>query len=78
MREPTEFLEALGQRIREAREKKHWSLKYLASKTDLSTAGIWAVEKVNSSPHAGTILRLCLVLGISPNKLILGKERFEP
>ncbi len=77
MREPTEYLESLGQRIRDKREAMRFSLEELASKTDMSKAGLWAIERGCSCPGADTILRLCLVLGISPNKLILGKETFQ-
>jgi transcriptional regulator with XRE-family HTH domain len=77
VREPTEFLEQLGQRIREAREGKRWSLAYLGERVDMSKSGLFAIEHGYSSPEAGTILRLCLTLGISPNKLLLGKDKFE-
>jgi transcriptional regulator with XRE-family HTH domain len=77
MREPTEFMEQLGQRLRDRRLALRFSLRDVADRTDLSVAGLHGIETAKSMPGADTILRLCFMLGISPNKVLLGKEKFE-
>jgi transcriptional regulator with XRE-family HTH domain len=76
MREPTEYLENLGQRIRDKREAMRLSLEELSARLDMTKSGLWAIERGCSCPGADTLLRLCFTLGISPNKLLTGKETF--
>jgi len=77
MTEPTLFTEQLGQRIKDRREELNLSLDGLARKTDLSKTGLWQIEKGVSVARVNTLLRLCHVLKISPNKLMLGTEEFS-
>ncbi len=70
MREPTEFLEAFGRRVRERRLSKCLSLDRLAAAMDMSKAGLWQIEHGVSEAGIGTLLRLCGALGVDANFLM--------
>lgn len=62
---------ALGDRIRELRKKKGYTLEKLAELTDSSKSYIWELEnKQPPRPSAEKIGRIARVLGVTPEYLI--------
>lgn len=56
---------AIGNRIREERDKRGWSLNELAGKTGMLNQTISAIEVgVSQSPHLKTIMPMLRALGI--------------
>lgn len=76
MRErPSEqFLQAIGDRIRERRQCFGMSLDALADATDMSKAGLWEIERGNHDPRASTLVRLARALGCEVGELLPGRE----
>ncbi len=68
--EPKPLCERIGQRVRERRTGLRLSLDRLAEMTELSKTGLWELEKGRTEPRAGTLLRLCRVLGCSADWLL--------
>lgn len=66
-----DFLVAFGGRLRSIRESACLSLDALASRTGLSKAGLWALEKGQSEPMARTIVSLSFALNVSTDYLLL-------
>jgi transcriptional regulator with XRE-family HTH domain len=58
-------MESVGQRIRDLRAKKGWTLKQLASKCELSTSFLSQVERGLSSVSITSLHIICQALGMS-------------
>ena len=65
-----EDLRALGQRLRQLREQRQWSLKRLATESDVSVAAIRKIELGQSNPSLLTVLSLIEALGEPIDRLI--------
>lgn len=63
-------LRALGQRLRQLREQRQWSLKRLAQESSVSVAAIRKIELGQSNPSLLTILSLVEALGESIDRLV--------
>lgn len=63
-------LRALGLRLRQLREQRQWSLKRLATESDVSVAAIRKIELGQSNPSLLTILSLVEALGESIDRLV--------
>lgn len=68
--DPKPICERIGNRIRQERQAKRLSLDALAERTELSKTYLWELEKGRCEPGAGTIVRLCRVLGISADVML--------
>lgn len=71
--EPKPICLRIGQAVRERRLEIGLSLNKLAERIEMSKAALWEIEMGNNEPRAGTLLRLCNVLGLSADA-ILGVE----
>jgi transcriptional regulator with XRE-family HTH domain len=60
----------IGQRVRLARERHGWSLRFLASKTGLSPSFLSDLEGGKRNPSAGNVVILCRALNITPDWLL--------
>ncbi len=63
----------LGDRIREAREKRKWKQEKLAEQTKLSKSFVSEVENNKRTPSAENVLRISNVLGVSLDYLLKGE-----
>lgn len=59
----------VGPRIRQLREKKGWSLTELAERAGISRSYLSQVERGESEPTQGKIVRLADALGALPSEL---------
>ena len=60
----------LGQRIREQRRKKGWTMDKLAEKADLSVNYVGDLERGVKTPSLDTFIRIVEVLDVSADVLI--------
>ncbi|PYP90834.1 MAG: hypothetical protein DMG65_10010 [Candidatus Angelobacter sp. Gp1-AA117] len=70
----------LGDRIREVREERGWTLEKLAEKTGLSRSFLSEVENNKATPSAESVLKISNALGVSLDYLLkgeIGKEERE-
>lgn len=67
------FLQAMGERIADARRSKRLTLKALADQTDMSQAGLHQIEHGKSEPGASTLWRLSRALGVTIDYLVKGE-----
>lgn len=63
---------ALGQKIRELRKEKEWSLDELASKAEISKSYLWELENKETAgrPSAEKINKIAAALDVTPEYLI--------
>jgi transcriptional regulator with XRE-family HTH domain len=64
---------ALGTRIKELREARHWSLREAAEKTSVSKSMLSKVERGATSPTATVLGRIAEGFGISISRLVGGE-----
>lgn len=72
--EPAPTLDGLAIRLRQARERKNFSLADLLKKTGISRTALHGYEAGKAKPGAREIKLLSETLEISPNWLIFGTE----
>ena len=66
---------ALGHRIRELREAKHWSQEEFADLCGLHRTAIGFLERAERNPRLDTLLTISRGLGITVSELLLGLEK---
>lgn len=66
---------AVGKRIAAIRKKQHMTQERLAEKTELSIVYISHIENSRSIPSLETLMKLCEVLNVTPDELLLGTRR---
>ena len=66
--------EALGQRIRQERERMGWSLRDLAVRSGFHRNELMALEAGEVDARVGTIARLAAALGCSDAWLLVGQQ----
>jgi transcriptional regulator with XRE-family HTH domain len=66
---------ALGDRIRELREAKHWSQEEFADLCGLHRTAVGFLERAERNPRLDTLLTISKGLGITVSELLLGLER---
>lgn len=67
---PKPICERIGALVKERREGLRLSLGDLANQTELSKTYLWEIEQGRCEPGAGTIVRLCNVLGVSADRML--------
>lgn len=67
----------LGDRIREARETRHWTQDKLAGATGLSKSFLSEVENDKRTPSADNVLKISNALGVSLDYLFKGETGKE-
>lgn len=67
--------EALGKRIANLRKKRRLTQEQMAEKTELSTNYISHIENSHSIPSLETLMKLCEVLNVTPDELLLGTRQ---
>lgn len=65
-----DHLRAVGQRIRQLRETRNWSLKDLAAKSGVSVAAIQKIESGTANTSLLTVFSLCEALEESMDRLV--------
>jgi len=68
----------LGERLREARQRKGWSLRALGEKTGFSASFLSQVELGQSSPSLGSLEKIATALELSLGALIAGTPQPSP
>lgn len=63
----------LGERVRQLREEKNWSLTELAERAGISRSYLSQIEQGESTPTQAKIVQLANALGALPSELI-GEE----
>lgn len=71
MREGPNFCRALGQIVREHREKRHWTREQLAADTGISVAHIRVIEVREGNPSVMVFVSIAAAFGIDADKLLL-------
>jgi transcriptional regulator with XRE-family HTH domain len=66
---------ALGNRIRELREAKHWSQEEFADLCGLHRTAIGFLERAERNPRLDTLLTISKGLGITVSELLVGLEK---
>jgi transcriptional regulator with XRE-family HTH domain len=66
---------ALGNRIRELREAKHWSQEEFADLCGIHRTAIGFLERAERNPRLDTLLTISKGLGITVAELLDGLER---
>lgn len=66
---------AVGKRIAAIRKKQHMTQEQLAEKTELSIVYISHIENSHSIPSLETLMKLCEVLNVTPDELLLGTRQ---
>lgn len=66
---------AVGKRIAAIRKKQHITQERLAEKTELSIVYISHIENSHSIPSLETLMKLCEVLNVTPDELLLGTRQ---
>lgn len=62
----------LGERIREAREQRGWSLEKLAGESGVTFQTAYQLEKGKREPRAFTLARIAKALGLTTDALLAG------
>ena len=62
----------LGEKIREQRKNKNYTLEQLAEKLGVSTTFIGQIERAKGKPSLETVVKIANVLGVSVDYLIFG------
>ena len=68
-----DLLTQIGQRIRKHRERSRLSQEQLAERADVSSQTISTAEKGKKRLRVENIIKICEVLEISPDYLLLGE-----
>jgi transcriptional regulator with XRE-family HTH domain len=68
----------LGDRLREARQGKGWSLRALGEKTGFSASFLSQVELGQSSPSLSSLEKIAAALGLSLSEVIAGTPQPVP
>jgi XRE family transcriptional regulator, regulator of sulfur utilization len=68
----------LGDRLREARQSRGWSLRALGEKTGFSASFLSQVELGQSSPSLGSLEKIATALGLSLSEVIAGSPQPAP
>ncbi len=68
-------LVALGERIRELREEKHWSQEEFADRCGLHRTAIGLLERAERIPRLDTLLTLSKGFGITLSDLLRDVEK---
>ncbi len=63
---------SIGDRVRELRAKREWSMHDLAARSNVTASEISMVEAGSVDPKTGTLLKLAKALDCSDQWLILG------
>ena len=66
---------AIGTRVRQQRQSRHWTLDQLAEAAGVSRRMVVSVEQGAANPSVGTLLRISDALGVGLPALV---ERPEP
>jgi transcriptional regulator with XRE-family HTH domain len=66
---------ALGNRIRELREAKHWSQEEFADLCGIHRTAVGFLERAERNPRLDTLLTMSKGLGITVSELLDGLER---
>ena len=66
---------ALGNRIRELREAKHWSQEEFADLCGIHRTAVGFLERAERNPRLHTLLTMSKGLGITVSELLDGLER---
>jgi transcriptional regulator with XRE-family HTH domain len=66
---------ALGNRIRELREAKHWSQEEFADLCGIHRTAVGFLERAERNPRLDTLLTISKGLGITVSELLEGLER---
>ena len=69
------LLLALGERIRELREERHWSQEEYADRCGLHRTAIGLLERAERIPRLDTLLTLSKGLGITLSELLRDVEK---
>lgn len=70
----TAFFKALGQAVRDERERLHLSQEELCHRADLDRTYLSGVERGVRSPNVRTLLKVADALGTRLSRLILAAE----
>src|SRR3954462_12536718 len=62
--------EPIGERIRQLRERRGWSLSYLADQAKISRSYLYQVERGESTPTQDKIQKLADALDALPSELL--------
>lgn len=65
---------AFSDNLQQIRKKANISQEKLAEQLHISRQAVSKWESAQSVPDADTCLRLCEILGVSPNQLLLGED----
>jgi len=68
-------LRALGERIRELREQKHWSQEEFADLCGLHRTAVGFLERAERNPRLDTLMTISKGLGITVSELLQGLEK---
>ncbi len=60
----------LGQRIRQARKKKGWTMAELARRSGVSKDNVWHVERDLVDPRSSRVVAIARALGVSADWLL--------
>jgi transcriptional regulator with XRE-family HTH domain len=66
---------ALGDRIRELREAKHWSQEEFADLCGLHRTAVGFLERAERNPRLDTLMTISKGLGITVSELLAGLEK---
>jgi transcriptional regulator with XRE-family HTH domain len=66
---------ALGNRIRELREAKHWSREEFADLCGIHRTAVGFLERAERNPRLDTLLTISRGLGVTVSELLLGLEK---
>jgi transcriptional regulator with XRE-family HTH domain len=70
----SKLLRELGQRLREARLRRRFSLSLVAQRADMSRVTLGKVEQGDSSVTMGTYLRVLAVLGLEKDVALVAAD----
>lgn len=59
-----------GNRVRELREVKGWSLEEIGEAADMNALQVGHIERGASDPKLSTIMKLAKALGVRPGELL--------
>jgi len=66
---------ALGNRIRDLREKKHWSQEEFADRCGIHRTAVGFLERAERNPRLDTLMTISKGLGITVSVLLVGLEK---
>ena len=69
------ILSALGSRIRELREERHWSQEEFADRCGLHRTAMGFLERAERIPRLDTLLTISKGFGITVSELLEGLEQ---